>query len=141
MNKLRLKFRQFRYRLKHDFLSFGNIALAVTIIFCLSWTWGAISSMSRNWELEQRLISRKKELTRLKLEVETLSLENDFYKTAEYQELSARRHQFKRLPGETMIALPPNTSSAQLKHLSQSSHHPQSSPSNFSQWLSFLFAD
>ena len=96
--------------------------------------------MSRNWELEQRLIARQKEFTLLQLETETLQLENQYYQTAEYQELAARQKQNKKLPGETMIYLPANTEAAKTKHRDAiQSPIDTTPPTNPEQWLMFLF--
>ncbi len=137
MNTLKMRFRRLVYRLKHDFLNFDNTVLILTILLCLAWTWGAIAAMTRNWELEQRLISSKKTLALLELEVDTIALENEYYASEEYQELAARRQLNKKLPGETLIYLPKNTDAAKNKHQTAPVETPE--PSNFSQWMSFLF--
>lgn len=138
--KTNLKKRQLAYKLKHDFFTVEHIVVVVALILCLLWTWRAITSMSRNWELEQRLTSHQKELTLLQLEVDTLGLENEYYKSEEYQELAARQKQNKKLPGETVIYLPANSESAKVKHRDeQESPVDTTPPSNFEQWLTFLF--
>ena len=94
--------------------------------------------MTRNWELEQRVGQRRYEKQLLELEVETLRLENEYYKSAEYQELAAREKQNKMLPGEHLVYLPPNSESAKNKYQNlDTPDYPE--PSNFEQWMSFLF--
>ena len=61
-----------------------------------------------------------------------------YYLTAEYQELTARAKQGKILDGETMVILPDNSESAKNKY-SEESSSTQNNESNFSQWLRFLF--
>ena len=131
--------RRAAYKVKHDYLNFENIILAIAAILCISWTWRAISSMSRNWELEQRLSSRERELAVTRLEVGNLEAENDYYKTEEYQELSARKRQGKKLSGETMIYLPDNSDAARNKHKDLDIEEEVETPSNLEQWFSFLF--
>lgn len=132
--------RQWNYKLKHDYLTLDRVAFVVALTVCAAWTWGAISSMTRNWELEQRVAARRKELKLLQLEVDSLSLENEYYKSEEYQELAAREKQGKKLPGETMIYLPPNTESARNKYKETTPLAEETvTPSNFEQWMSFLF--
>ena len=137
-----LKIRQARYRFKNEWLTIENVAFVVAIAACLLWTWGSISSMSRNWSLAQELVSKQREKALLELEVETLELENDYYHSTEYQELAARKYQNKMLPGETMVILPDNSEAARTKH-SDSANTVTSSPnsdmSNFEQWMKFLF--
>lgn len=137
--KIQADFRRTAYKVKHDYLNFEHVIIAIAIILCISWAWRAISSVSRNWDLEQRLSSREKELSALKLNVENLSTENAYYQSAEYQELAARDKQNKKLPGETMIYLPDNTEAAKTKHQVEKTEVAPETASNVEQWLSFLF--
>lgn len=136
--QLKLKARRLGYRIKHDYFNPTGIAAVIAVIFCLSWTWGGISSMSRNWELAQRLDAKQKELQLLKLEVETMELENEYLRSEEYQELAARHQQNKMLPGEKMVYLPDNTPAARDKYKEAEMAEP-APPSNLEQWFSFLF--
>ncbi|MBR3204336.1 hypothetical protein IKF81_01480 [Candidatus Saccharibacteria bacterium] len=95
--------------------------------------------MSRNWELSQKIATRKKELTLLQLEVETYELENEFYRSEEYQELSARSKQDKKAEGENLVYLPENSEVAKNKYKETTASEENAEPSNFSQWMSFLF--
>lgn len=135
----KIKLRRLSYFLKHDFLSVERIALMIAFIFCIAWTWGAISSMSRNWELEQRVEARQRELTLLKLEVENLELENRYFASEEYQELAARRQQNKKFPGETLVYLSKNSPAAKIKHAKKEAKPIFETPPNLKQWISFLF--
>lgn len=142
MTELKTKLRKTHYSLKHDFFTFDNVILLVAAIFCLVWTWGSISSMTRNWSLAQELMSREREKALLELEVETLELENEYYASAEYKELAARKYQGKMLPGETMVYLPKNSDAAKSKHSDDAGALvalPIDKMSNFEQWMAFLF--
>lgn len=142
MSGIKSKIRKTNYWLKHDFLVFDNIILIIAFIFCLLWTWGSINSMSRNWSLAQELMNRQREKARLELEVETLELENEYYLSAEYQELTARKHQNKMLPGETMVYLPAHSEAAKTKHQADANATEEIATdemSNFQQWMMFLF--
>ncbi len=113
----------------------------VAVSMCLIWTWGAISAMSRNWALEQRLTSRRQELALLQLEIDALELENKYYASEEYQELAARAKQNKIGEGETLIYLPENSDYAKSKHteIVTTEEETAEEPSNFEQWFSFIF--
>lgn len=138
--KAEAKMRRASYKMTHDLFSFENVVLFIAIVLCISWTWRAISSMSRNWELAQRLATREKDLAISSLEVSNLEAENEYYKTAEYQELSARKRQNKKLSGETMIYLPNNSESAKTKHQDiEETIKEEDEPTNLEQWISFLF--
>ena len=140
MSNIRTKLRQFRYWLKHDLLVFDNVVLLVALAFCLAWTWGSISAMSRNWSLAQEIQNRRRELALLELEVETFELENEYYASAEYQELASRKYQNKILPGETLVYLPENSFAARTKHENDATTETTvAETSNIQQWLQFLF--
>lgn len=138
MQKIRTKFRQIGYYFKRS-LDKDRIMFTVAVIFCFVWTWSAISATSRNWELERRLTERRQELSLLELEVDTLELENQYYASEEYQELAARAKQNKIADGETLIYLPKNSDTAKHKHQDVIIETVKPEPSNFRQWVSFLF--
>lgn len=140
MNHLKLKLRKLFFRLKHGFFSIENIVLIIAIILCLIWTYQSILAMSRNWVLTERLSSNQHTLELLKVEVETLTLENEYYKTTEYQELAARKLLNKKLNGEQLVLLPENSSVAQTKH-TLPTPKTQLTISNFQKWWLFLFPD
>lgn len=127
------------YALRHDFLNPERVVVLLALLLFIFWTWGAISAMSRNWTLKQRLVSKQRELSLLSLEVETLELENEYYRSEEYQELAARAKHNKKLKGEVLIDLPPSSSSAKNKYQPAFQGDSPSKTNNFRQWLSFLF--
>ena len=140
MSRLKTFFRRIKYALKHNYLSAENIVLLAAIIMCLTWTFQSIKAMSRNWELNDRLNTEQKALDYLKVEIETAELENEYYRTDEYQELAARRFLEKQLPGEKMVVLPENTEVAKNKHLKESvaTEIEEKDYSNFEKWMMFL---
>ena len=138
MNKLRVKIRQLIYRARKDYFTMGNMLLVVALVLCASWAWASVTTMSRNWELEQQLGERRLVRARLELEVANLKLEQQFYLTAEYQELVARTKGGKMLEGETMVILPENSGAAKNKYAEFGAVEVVER-SNFEQWLQFLF--
>ncbi len=138
LEKVNTFFRRIRFFAKKDIFTLNNIILFVAIILCLIWTCGAIDSMSRNWQLEEKLKTRKLEAAKLKVEVETLELEQEYYQTEEYKELMARIKSNKMQPGETMVIMPKNSESAINRH-TETTPEMTTPRSNFSQWLDFLF--
>lgn len=139
LDSFKLKLRQFVYHLKKDVFVSENSAIMIILAFCLILTYSAINSMSRNWTLTERLASEKKDLELLQVEIDALSLENEYYKSAEYQELSARRHADKILPGENMVYLPENSDYAKNKHKAATIVGKTEELSNVDKWLKFLF--
>ena len=133
------RFRQWKYHLKHDYFSPENVVLFVAILFCLVWTYQSIVSMSRNWELAERLNADKKALELTKLEVEATELENEYYKSAEYQELMARKFANKQLAGENMVYLPENSEVAKNRHRVVVEKPVEKQYSNIEKWFMYLF--
>lgn len=140
MNKIKTWVRRLKFYLKHDFLTVENVVLLFAIVLCLVWTYQSITAMSRNWELSEKLTAERKELELVNVEVETAELENEYYKSAEYQELLARKNMDKQLPGEKMVVMPQNSEEAKNKHtetIEVSVKEPEFS--NFEKWMRFLF--
>lgn len=131
--------RRTKFRLKRDFFTLENIALLLAIVLCLVWTYQSIVAMSRNWKLSETLITEKKELELLNVEVEAAELENEYYKTNEYQELIARKILDKKLSGENMVILPDNSEEAKNKHKVAKVEKQEKSYSNFEKWMMYLF--
>lgn len=137
-----MKWRQIKYKLTHDYLSVENVALSVAVILCLTWTYNSVVSMSKNWELMERLSAEQKTLELKKIDVETAELENEYYKSAEYQELAARKLLNKQLDGEHMVYLPENSEAAKNKHKTKEvvEEVPETEElSNFEKWMRYLF--
>ncbi|MBQ9029322.1 hypothetical protein IJ114_00960 [Candidatus Saccharibacteria bacterium] len=136
------KLRKIKYNIKHDF-PLDKFLFVVALLFFAACVWGTISSVARNWELEQRVSSRQKELRILELEVESAELENQYYASEEYQELAARAKQNKMYDGEIMVYLPKNTERAKTKHQSENNNiitqDQEDTRTNFEKWMSFLF--
>lgn len=139
MNKIRTVFRKLSYRLKHGFFTIENVVLMLAIILGSMWTFKSIESMSRNWELSERLSSEKRTLELLKIETQMAELENEYYRSDEYQELLARKVANKQLPGEHMVYLPENTEAAKNKHVVAKQTEEEPSKTNFERWMMFLF--
>lgn len=97
--------------------------------------------MSRNWELSERLTAERKSLELAKLEVEATELQNEYYKSNEYQELMARRNLDKKLPGENMVVMPENSDTAKNKHRDEPTAPVIETPeyTNTEKWMMYLF--
>ncbi len=138
MERIKTSFRRLNYRLKHG-MSRERLFFVLAVLACLAWTFSAISAMSRNWELEQRLVAKRYERDVLQLEIESLELENRYYASEEYQELAARAKQNKIAEGEFMIYLPDNTDYAKHKHDEPPVEEVVEEPANYEQWFTFIF--
>ena len=127
--------------MKHDFLTVENVVLIIAVVLCLTWTYQTIAAMSRNWELSERLTEERKKLELVSIEVEATELQNEYYKSNEYQELMARRNLDKKLNGENMVVMPENSEEAKNKHKNEIKTVTTEEPeySNFEKWMMYLF--
>lgn len=139
MSGVKTKFRRLNYKMRHDFLTVENVVLLVAIALCLLWTYQSITAMSRNWSLAERLTTERKELELLEVEVELAELENDYYRSDEYQELMARKYLDKKLAGENMVVMPENSEQAKNKYKQVQPEKEEKEYSNFEKWMMFLF--
>ena len=138
---MKSRIRQFKYKIKHDYFSVENVVLVLAILLCLMWTYQSIAAMSRNWDLTEQLTTEKKSLELLGMEVETAELENEYYGTAEYQELMARKYLDKKMPGENMVVMPKNSEEAVNKHKVTVARSEEKERTNFEQWMLLLFPE
>ncbi|MBQ3452986.1 hypothetical protein IJG28_02190 [Candidatus Saccharibacteria bacterium] len=139
MNKFRTWWRMMKFKLRHDYLSVENVVLVLAVFLCLVWTYQSITAMSRNWALTEKLATEKKTLELLNVEVETAELENEYYRTEEYQELLARKYLNKQSSGEKMVVLPENSDAAKNKHAVKVERKTEKTRSNFEKWMMYLF--
>ena len=112
--------------------------LILAIFLCLIWTYQSIVAMSRNWELSERLTTERKNLELVSVEVEMAELENEYYKSEEYQELMARRDLDKKLEGESMVVMPENSEAARNKYKIEPTEVKEIERSNFEKWMLYL---
>ena len=138
MNSLPLKFKRLLYRVRHDYLTLNNVVVGVALCIALSWAWGSISAMQRNYELQQ-MVDRKRQQVELEtLRVTLLEYESKYYESAEYLDLAVRQRLGLGAPGERQIIVgstddtTPETSTARTTSEAQKE-------SNFQQWMNFLF--
>ena len=139
MSGVKTKLRQIKYMIKHDFLTIENVVLAMAILLCFVWTFQSIKAMSRNWELSERLTAEKKELELLEKKVETAEIENEYFRSEEYQELVARKQLDKQFEGEKMVVMPDNSEEAKNKYKKKPAEATEKQLSNFEKWMKFLF--
>ena len=139
MVKLKDIARKIKYRLTHGFFTIENVVLLLAIMLCFMWAFKSIEAMSRNWELTERLSEERRSLELLRIENQLAELENEYYKSDEYQELLARKSANKQLPGEHMVYMPENSEAAKNKHAVKTEVVEETEKSNLEKWMMFLF--
>ena len=134
MNKLKLK--RLIYRIQHDYLTLNNVVIAAAILIAMSWAWGSIESMQKNYELQCSIDNKRQQMEIEKLQVALLEYESKYYQSEEYQELTIRQRTGKGLPGEKQLITQSFESATPTQKLASSAKR---TDSNFQQWMNFLF--
>lgn len=93
-----------------------------------------IQVLNDNYKLQLQVDSANLDNQIMELENQNLRLEQMYYQTDEYQELSARSLLGKSLPGEHVVILP------RVEHTADETTDGKAivTKSNFDQWLDFL---
>lgn len=132
---------RFLYALRHRFLTINNLVIAAAFIIAASWVWGSLGVMQRNYSLQRNLDRKTQELRLAELETRSLELEGEYYTTHEYLELAVRERLGLSARGEKALIIhadpPPSNPTTTSPIRTQRTID---SPSNFQQWMDFLFS-
>ncbi len=117
------------------FWTVSRLVLMVVIAAVAVWMAMVIQVLNNNYKLQRQVDNAKLDSQMLELENQNLRLEQLYYRTDEYMELSARSLLGKALPGEHLVVLPRVSHASKAKR----SGGVVATKSNFDQWLDFLF--
>lgn len=136
-----INIRKWYYHLRHRYFTMNNVVIAVALFIGASWAWGSIGMMQRNYGLQKELDTRARQEKLVELEAQSLEYQQRYYKSSEFQELSARKYLGLVSPGEKVLVLSPNTNAAKdvSSSVVQSTPRATVPPSNIEQWTNFLF--
>jgi RNase adaptor protein for sRNA GlmZ degradation len=127
------------YHIRHNYLTFNNVVIAIAFVIAAGWVWGSLGAMQRNYTLQKSVDLKKQQLELVQLQTANLQLQQRYYQTGEYQELAARQSLDLALPGERQLILPPNTAAAVAQDTAATTTAAQQKTSNLEQWVNFLF--
>ena len=134
-----LRFRQNIHYFCCIFFTSRNLFFIIVTFVVVASIVGGLSSMNRNWRLEQKLEDTRVEKKMLELEIDTLKYEEAYYRSDEYQELVAREKLDKKYDGETMVLLPRNSEIAKERDKQAQLTTQERKKNNLEIWLDFLF--
>lgn len=137
----KINIRRIYYHIRHRYVTPNNLVIAVAFVIGLGWAWGSVGVMQRNFDLQKEIDHKQRQQLLLDLETENLAYQQNYYKTAEYQELAARERLGLGMAGEKVLILPPNSEAATRadSDLRQQSTVAEKPPTNLTQWMNFLF--
>jgi len=81
----------------------GLIGLGLLVLIA---SWSGVHVIETNYELQKRIASEQQKNEIQKLKNDNIKLQNDYYNSDTYLELTARRLYGKAAPGETLIIVP-----------------------------------
>ncbi len=123
-----------RYR---HLLTIQNAGLAIAVVIALSWVWGAVVTLQKNYKYQRQIDDNNQQIALTKLQNQTYQYQQAYYKSNEFLELSARAKLDKALPGEHLVVLP---SSDGIKDVTTAQKATVvDAESNFAKWINFFF--
>jgi cell division protein FtsB len=116
----------------------GQVVFAGIVLLI---SWSGIKTIQTNYELQKQISALKQQNAVHELENSNLELQNEYYKTDEYLELSARRNFGLGKPGEKELLVPqsvayayaPEVATPQEQSLKKNDH-----TSNLQAWVNFF---
>ncbi len=87
-------------------IRYAGQLLFVIIVLMISWS--GIKSIQTNYGLQKQISALNQQNKLKKLANNNLALQNDYYKSNQYLELSARRNFGLAAPGEKVVIVPEN---------------------------------
>jgi cell division protein FtsB len=120
----------------------GQVIFGIIVILVF---WSGASAIEANYNLQQQITQLKEQNLIMKLQNNNIILQNKYYKTNQYQELSARANLGLAYPGETELIVPSSVALKYTVNLNpnlNSSHNTVSNIGylkNLNDWLNFFF--
>lgn len=125
--------RQYRH-----LLTVQNLGLAIAGIIAVSWVWGAVVTLQRNYAYQRQVDANNQLIALTKLQNKTYEYQQAYYKSDEYLELTARAKLGKAMPGEHLVVLP--SSEGVKDKIPPAKASVQTEPeSNVMRWIRFFF--
>jgi cell division protein FtsB len=126
-----------RYR---QYLTIQNGTIVAAFLIALGWTWGTVQTLQKNFAYQQEvdLLTETVELETLRNQ--NLQFQQEYYRSPEFLELSAREKLGKANPGEKLIILPDSrdiVDTVGIDEVQPSANR----AGNLAQWMRFFFGD
>lgn len=139
----KINIRKLYYHVRHRYFTMNNVVVGIALVIGMGWAWASVQAMQRNYALQKEVDNKERQQKLIELENDSLSYQQNYYRSAEYQELAVRERLGFADPGEKVLILPPNSDAAKKadeKASGKAAAVPVTEPtSNFQQWMNFLF--
>ena len=122
-----------------------NVGSLVFLVLILLISWSGVKAIQTNYKLQQEVSQLQQEDQVAKLRNNNQQLENAYYNTPQYLEVTARQNFGLLAPGETELLVPRSVALAHTKPLpndtsvSPVAKHKPAWQQNFEDWMDFFF--
>jgi cell division protein FtsB len=127
-----------RYR---PYLTIQNGTIVLAFVIAMGWIWGTVETLQKNFIYQQRVDALTQDVELEKLRNQNLAFQQEYYRSEEFLELSARQRLGKADPGEKLIILPDSRNITDTAPVGTEPVTTVARGSNLSQWLQFFFGD
>jgi cell division protein FtsB len=120
------------------------VGQAIFVIIVLLISWSGVKSIQANYDLQKQIAGLKEQNSLQNLQNENLKLQNGYYKTNQYLELSARQNFGLADPNEKELVVPQQVALAHTvslpsdKTTSSTNSKSSNSQSNLESWVNFF---
>ncbi len=126
-----------RYR---HLVTIQNAGLAIALIVALSWVWGAVMTLQKNYQHQRDVDINSQKIELAKLQNQNYKYQQAYFKSDEFLELSAREKLGLAQPGEHLVILPSSEGITDtVTTVTPTSTVTAVDESNWSKWMSFFF--
>ena len=141
LRKIKTSYHQISWQSLRDW---HNIGLFVFLIIVLLVSWSGVKAIQTNYQLQKQVATLQQQNKVDQLKNSNQQLQNDYYNTNQYLELSARQSFGLGQPGETELLVPKNVALAHLAPIANSTAYSKTTTQrpwyerNFQAWLNFF---
>lgn len=121
-------------------LTIQNAGLAIALLVAVSWVWGAVGTLQKNYQHQQQVDANSQKIAVMELQNQNLQFQQAYLKSDEFLELSARQKLGLAQPGEHLVMLP-SSEGITDKVVTNVPSATVDEPDNFTRWLRFFFGE
>jgi len=122
-----------------------NVGSLVFVVLVLLVSWSGVKAIQTNYRLQQEVTKLEQQNAVARLKNTNQVLQNDYFKTSQYREITARQNFGLAAPGETVWLVPKEVALAhvvpepEVTEAKQKAKHKLFWQENFEAWIDFFF--
>ena len=133
------------YNIRQQLRDIRVVGLITFLVIVLLVSWSGVKAIQTNYDLQKQVATLQQQNALSALKNTNLRLQNEYYNSNQYLELSARQNFGLGAPGETELLVPKNVAMSHLVNMpgatNSSANKERKSwvDSNLTSWLDFFF--